>query len=59
MRTKNPTLAYLRNEFWRFFDTGYKNHGDFDSETSIMTVALLANSRAARTASSFTFRARV
>ena len=45
-----------------FFSRDMENQGNFDSETSLMSVALLANSRTlhiARTAGSFTFRVRV
>ena len=55
---KYPTLAYLGIKNWSFFVTGHENRGDFDSETLMMTVALLVNSRAshaARTTSFFHF----
>ena len=62
IRTKIPYFGLFRHRILAFFVNGRENRGDFDSEISTMTVALLANSRpshAARTASSFTFCARV
>ena len=62
IRAKIPYFGLFRNQILAFFVTGHENCGDFASEILMITVALLANlraSQAARTASSFTFRARV
>ena len=46
IRTKITYFALFRNHFFAFLSLDIKNRGDFDSETSMMTVLLLANSRA-------------
>ena len=61
---QNNLLFPVRDSnFDLFVSRDMENCGDFDSETPVMTVALLANLRAShaamRTASSFTFRVRV
>ena len=62
--TKIPYFSLSRIKMLAYLCHGtyVENRGDFDFETSMMAVALLANSRAshaARSASSFTFRTRV
>ena len=44
--TKIPYFPYLGFKFGLFLSRDIENCGDFDSEISMMTVALLANSRA-------------
>ena len=46
MRTKIPDFGLFRNQISACSVIGHENCDDFDSETSMMTVVLLANSRA-------------
>ena len=61
-KCQNTLLWPIWASNFGLFVTGHENRGDFDSDTSTMTVALLANKRAshaARTTSCFTLHARV